>query len=135
MEKRRIRVIDNVFQYRIIAVLLIVVVCGVAVFTVGALLVFAALGGTGPALGGERFLSLFPPILINDIVIMIFLIVAGIVLTHRIAGPVFRVLSDIERVLAGEKGVRVHFRRGDSFPELAEKVNELIELATKDDER
>ncbi len=127
MEKRRIRVIDNVFQYRTIAVLLIVVVCGVAVFTAGALLVFAVLGGPGPALSGDRLLSLFPPILLNDIVIMILLIVAGIFLTHRIAGPVFRVTSDIDRVLAGEKGVRVHFRRGDAFPELAEKVNELIE--------
>ena len=38
MYRRRIKVIDNVFQYRTIAVLLVVVVCGVAAFTLGALM-------------------------------------------------------------------------------------------------
>ncbi len=127
MQKRRIKVIDNVFQYRTIAVLLIVAVCGFAAFAAGALLVTASLGGQGSTLSAQRLVSILPPILLNDIVIMILLIVAGVFLTHRIAGPVFRVLSDIDRVLAGENGVRVRFRRGDAFPELAEKVNELIE--------
>jgi len=51
----------------------------------------------------------------------------GILATHRIAGPVYRIEIDIERVLAGEKGVRVRTRRRDAFPDLAERVNELIE--------
>jgi hypothetical protein len=35
--------------------------------------------------------------------------------------------SDIERTLSGERGVRVRLRTGDAFPDLAEKVNQLIE--------
>ncbi len=128
MNRRKTRVIDNVFQYRLIAMLLGVVVCSLAVFVAGTLLVYAAFGLQG-------LLAILPPILFNDIVLMILLIVSGVLLTHRIAGPIFRVLSDIDRVLAGEKGVRVRFRRGDAFPELAEKVNELIELAAKDPDR
>ncbi len=124
MNRRKTRIVDNVFQYRLIALLLVVVVCSLAVFVAGALLVDAAFGP-------QRLLSILPPVLFNDIVLMILLIVSGIFFTHSIAGPVFRVLRDIDRVLAGEKGVRVRFRRGDAFPELAEKVNELIELATK----
>ncbi len=125
VHRRRIKVIDNVFQYRVIAVLLVIVVCGAAAFAVGALLVSAIAGARAPS--GPRLLSLFPSILINDLVIMVLLIVAGIFVTHRVAGPVFRVQSDIDRVLAGEKNVRVKFRRNDAFPELAEKVNKLIE--------
>jgi methyl-accepting chemotaxis protein len=120
VHRRRIKVIDNVFQYRVIAILLLIVVCGFAAFTAGALLVSAAVRAQGVA-------SIFPPILVNDIVIMLALIIAGIFLTHRIAGPVYRVQSDIDRVLAGEKRVRVRFRKHDAFPELAEKVNKLIE--------
>jgi len=115
VHRRRIKVIDNVFQYRMIAVLLVIVVCGAAAFAAGALL------------AGQRLLSVLPSLLINDLVIMALLIVAGIFLTHRVAGPVFRVQSDIDKVLAGEKNVRVRFRRHDAFPELAEKVNKLIE--------
>jgi methyl-accepting chemotaxis protein len=127
VHRRKIRIIDKVFQYRTIAILLVVVLCGLAAFTAGALVLSAALRGQGSASSGQPLLSIFPPILLNDIVIMVLLIVAGVFLTHRIAGPVFRVLSDIDRVLAGEKRVRVRFRRTDAFPELAEKVNQLIE--------
>src|SRR5208283_1933250 len=55
----------------------------------------------------------------------------GILATHRIAGPVYRIEVDIERVLAGEKGVHVHTRKRDAFPDLAERVNELIERIDK----
>lgn len=127
MNRRRIRVVDNVFQYRMIAILLSIVVCGFATFTGGALIVFAIARAKGFAVPGERILSILPPILVNDIVIMVILIIVGIFLTLRIAGPVFRIQSDIQRVLAGEKRVRVRFRRRDAFPELAKKVNQLIE--------
>jgi methyl-accepting chemotaxis protein len=127
VHRRRVKVIDTVFQYRMIAVLLIVVVCGLAAFTAGALLVFVAARAQGQGLSAERLLSIFPPILVNDLVIMVFLIIAGIFLTHRIAGPVYRIQIDIDRVLAGENDVQVRVRRHDAFPELAEKVNELIE--------
>ena len=127
MNRRRIKVVDNVFQYRMIAILLLMVVCGFAAFTAGALIVFAIARARGFDIPGERMLSVFPPILVNDIVIMIILIVAGIYVTLRIAGPVYRIQSDIKRVLAGEKRVKVRFRRRDAFPELAERVNQLIE--------
>jgi len=127
LRRRRIKVVDNVFQYRTVAILLIVVLCGLAAFTAGILLVFVLLRAQGRALSGERLLSLFPPILVNDLVIMVFLVIAGIYLTHRIAGPVNRVEMDIDRVLDGERKVRVRFRRNDAFRELAEKVNQLIE--------
>jgi len=127
VHRRKIKIVDNVFQYRHIAMLLLVVVGGLVVFAAGAVLAFAIARAWSPGLTGERLLAIFPPILINDIVIMVVLIGAGIFLTLRIAGPVHRVLSDIDRVLAGERRVRVRFRRRDAFPELAEKVNQLIE--------
>ncbi len=123
---RRIKVIDNVFQYRLIAVLLTVVLGGCVTFALASVVVALAAGGLSRA-GLQRMYSALPPVLLNDLVIMVLLIIMGIFMTHRIAGPVYRVQKDIERVLGGEKGVRVKFRKGDSFPELAEKVNSLIE--------
>ena len=75
----------------------------------------------------ELLLAILPPLLLNDLAIMVLVIVVGIFTTHRIAGPVYRSESDIERVLSGERGVRVRLRKGDAFPDLAEKVNRLIE--------
>jgi methyl-accepting chemotaxis protein len=81
--------------------------------------------------GVNRLEIILPPLLINDLVIMVFVVVVGIVTSLRIAGPVFRVENDIGRALSGEQGVRVKVRRNDSFPDLAEKVNELLERLEK----
>ena len=126
LSPRRIKVIDNVFQYRLIAVLLTVVLGGLVTFALASVVVALAAGGMSLA-ALQRMYSALPPILLNDLVIMVLLIIMGIFMTHRIAGPVYRVQKDIQRVLDGEKGVRVKFRKGDSFPELAVKVNSLIE--------
>jgi methyl-accepting chemotaxis protein len=162
--KRRIKVIDSPFQYRMVATYLAVVLAGFVVFSVGLFLYYWVSYAYGDNLfkeiitlhkqvsetrvveengvsktltytttrdvpGVNRLELILPPLLINNLAIMIFVIVVGILTSHRIAGPVYRVESEIDRVLAGEKGVRVKIRGRDRFPELAEKVNRLIERA------
>jgi methyl-accepting chemotaxis protein len=126
--KRRIKVVDGRLQYRMIAVSLSLVLAGLLVFAllIGLyyLLLYRAADGIARP---ELLLAILPPLLLNDLAIMVLVIVVGIFTTHRIAGPVYRLESDIERALSGERGVRVRLRKGDAFPELAEKVNRLIE--------
>ncbi len=167
-KKRRIKVIDSPFQYRMIAVFLLVVVAGFTLFSAGLALYYWISYASGDNLfreiitihkqvtetrvveengekktvsysttrdipGVNRLEIILPPLLINNIAIMAIVIIVGIFATHRIAGPIFRVERDIDRVLSGEKGVRVKTRKGDSFPYLAEKVNALIEKSEKAD--
>jgi len=120
-------VINGKLQYRIIAIMLAVVLASVVLFAgVTALYVVLARLPAGQSAGG-LLIAILPPLLLNDLLIMIVLIVVGIIATNRIAGPAYRMESDIERALAGESGVRVHLRHGDAFPDLAEKVNKLLE--------
>jgi methyl-accepting chemotaxis protein len=161
--KRKLRVIDSPFQYRMIATFLGVVLAGFVLFSAGLFLYYWISYAYGDNLfkeiitlhkqvtetkvveengvqktvsytttrdvpGVNRLELILPPLLVNNLAIMLFMIVVGIFISHRIAGPVFRVEKEINRVLAGEKGVRVKLRKNDSFPELAEKVNGLIEL-------
>jgi methyl-accepting chemotaxis protein len=124
---RHIKVIDGRFQYGTIAVALTIVLAGVLLFAAGTTLYYLLAHTAGSAPRPELLLVILPPLLLNDLVIMVLFIVLGILATHRIAGPVYRIEIDIDRVLAGEKGVRVRTRRRDAFPDLAERVNELIE--------
>jgi methyl-accepting chemotaxis protein len=167
-QKRRIKVIDSPFQYRMIATFLLVVVAGFAVFSAGLFLFYWISYSYGDNLfreiitihkqvtetktveedgakktltytatrdipGVNRLELILPPLLINNLAIMAFLIVVGIFASQRIAGPIYRLEKDIDRVLGGEKGVRVKIRKKDSFPHLAEKVNSLIERSDKTD--
>ncbi len=125
--RRRIKVVDGRFQYRMIAVSLSVVLLGLVVFAAVAALWYLLARASGRSPAPELLLVILPPLLVNDLAIMLVAIVVGISLTHRIAGPVYRMAADIDRALAGERGVRVALRRRDSLSELAEKVNALIE--------
>jgi methyl-accepting chemotaxis protein len=125
--QRRVKVVDGRLQYGMIAVFLSVIVAGLLVFTaVAALVIFLAGEGNGGG-GASLVTSILPWLLLNDLALMVLVIVVGIFATHRIAGPIYRMESDIVRVLGGERGVSVRLRRTDAFPGLARRVNELIE--------
>ena len=56
------------------------------------------------------------------------LILVGLVLSHKIAGPIYRIqLHLLEIREKGEASRPLSFRDGDFFPEVAELVEELVE--------
>jgi methyl-accepting chemotaxis protein len=159
--KRTTIVVDKRFQFRFVATFLLIVVLSLSVFSAGVAgyywirymagdNVFKEFieissqvtkvdenGNTytesvkSPPIVGGRLILVLPPILINNLVIMIIISVLGIYYSHRIAGPAYRMQKDIDRVLAGDKGVRIRLRKGDKLKELASKLNGLIESYEK----
>ena len=81
---------------------------------------------TKTIVGVKRWELVLPAILVNNLLIMIIVSIIGIRYSHRIAGPVYRIKHDIERVLAGETGVKVKLRSADRLQDLADRVNQLI---------
>lgn len=124
---RKVKVVDGRFQYRMIAVSLSVVLLGLFIFAAVTALYYGIASAAGKAPSPELLLLVLPPLLLNDLVIMVVAIIVGVVTSHRIAGPVYRIAADIDRALSGERGVRVGLRRKDALADLAEKVNALIE--------
>ena len=74
-----------------------------------------------------RWALVGPPLLINNLTIVLILCILAIRFSNRYAGPVYRMSTDIRRALAGEPGVRVKLRRGDEIKELAERLNALLD--------
>ena len=79
----------------------------------------------------NRIYLVLPPILINNLIIMVIISVIGIFYSHRIAGPAYRIETDIVRALGGEKGIQIRLRKGDKLESLADKVNQLLEAYEK----
>lgn len=50
----------------------------------------------------------------------------SLVVTHRIAGPIYRIQQDLTRVLHGEPAKPIHLRHGDEFHELADLLNQVM---------
>ncbi|MFW5743895.1 MAG: hypothetical protein ACOC2D_11530, partial [Spirochaetota bacterium] len=74
-----------------------------------------------------RWALILPPLLLNNAIIATVLLVSAIRSANRLGGPVYRMSTDIRRVLAGETGVRIRLRRGDEMRDLAQRVNDLLE--------
>ena len=156
--KRRNYIIDKQFQFRFIFTFLVFILLALLIFSAIIIVYYwinymmgenvfnefisimrkvdlvDANGGTvnstsqiyGPY---NPFIIYVPPILINNLIIMLVISIVGIFYSHRIAGPAFRMQQDIKRVLNGEKGVSIHLRRTDKLKELAEQINLLIKKA------
>ena len=75
----------------------------------------------------NRLELILPPILFNNLILLVLISIAGIFYSHRIAGPAFRIEQDLDRVLEGESGVKIRLRKRDQLQSLADKVNHLIE--------
>ncbi|MBN1114078.1 MAG: HAMP domain-containing protein [Oligoflexia bacterium] len=56
-----------------------------------------------------------------------FLFFIGIIVTHRMAGPIMVMRRKIIDLRNGDFSARVHLRKGDEFKELADSFNEMAE--------
>lgn len=69
----------------------------------------------------------------NLLILTPFIIVIGIFLSHRIAGPIFRIEKVMEEIGNGNFKMRLAIRKSDQLHEMVEAVNKMTELLdTKD---
>lgn len=52
--------------------------------------------------------------------------ILSIFISHRVAGPVYRIKKDLDSVIAGDLSTCIRLRRGDDLQELADKFNQMI---------
>ncbi|MFH1406541.1 MAG: HAMP domain-containing protein [Candidatus Omnitrophota bacterium] len=66
-------------------------------------------------------------LLIGMPVIFILLVLWGIVWSHRLAGPVYRLEKELDKVGKGDFSVRIKFRKKDELQELAQHLNKVLD--------
>jgi hypothetical protein len=146
--KRRNFVVNRRLQFGMISFFLITVLIALIISTAGLIVYYsvrfpAEAGGT-PATEAEsvpreagripavpRLELILPPILINNLCIMVIMAVFGIFFSHRIAGPLYHIETVVAEVLAGNDAERVHLRPRDFVHDLANEINALIEDYTR----
>lgn len=51
----------------------------------------------------------------------------AVVISHRLAGPVERLESELDRILTGDRGHRIQMREGDDLRGVADRINRLLD--------
>ncbi len=71
--------------------------------------------------------SLFAVFAFVSICAFVVICTSAMVISHRIAGPLYRLNKHLSKVAAGETLEDVKFRENDYFPELADSCNRLLQ--------
>lgn len=85
------------------------------------------LKGKRPFTPTDRFLLALP---VAGVVAVIFLILAffmGMVYSHKLAGPIYRIEKSILQLLNGVQNFRVTLRKKDEFKKLADTMNRMVD--------
>lgn len=133
--KRRQILLEN-FQYRLLAANLIYFLTILLIFA-GALflpliaqLESAALSWDDKQAAASQFLSLHTRLWPAIFVVFVLLALHSIVVSHRIAGPLYRLRRVLKAAAEGDLSVRVTIRKNDYLAKEADVVNELISAFT-----
>ncbi len=59
-------------------------------------------------------------------IITVVQVALGVLFSHRVAGPLYRMNKHMQDVAAGSDQLHCQFRKNDYFPELAENFNAMI---------
>lgn len=134
--KRRKILVEN-FQYRLLAANLIYFLTILLIFA-GALflpliiqLKSAALSWDDKQAAASQFLSLHTRLWPAIFVVFVLLGLHSIVVSHRIAGPLYRLRQLLKAVAEGDLSVRATIRKNDYLAKEADVVNELIAAFTR----
>lgn len=65
--------------------------------------------------------------LISTLVIGLIVIMATLLASHKIAGPMFRFEQDIDKISTGDLNSRIDIRTGDQFQAIAVSLNKMID--------
>lgn len=69
---------------------------------------------------------IWPVLLICVVAALVITFLYGVVISHRMAGPIFRIRNVLTQMAQGDLSQQVRLRRKDDFKALAESVNGLI---------
>jgi len=135
--RRRKYIIQKGLQFRYIGL----------VFTL-ALIASLVTGWTVFATGwhflGEKLASVYPQgrlvyvvratnlaLIRNLLLISPLIFILGLLFSHRIAGPVYRISKTLEDISKGNLGLKIRLREGDELVDLADMINNLTDSLNK----
>ena len=78
------------------------------------------------------YYSRFNPVaLVVCIVVVIVLSWRALILSHRLAGPVYRLEKDLQDIAKGNFSIRIKFRKKDELKSIAEGINRILDEMEK----
>ncbi len=131
--QRRQYISHKKFQFRLLGTMLIMVLLATLVTTVinhyfllSSIVDFTMEYGRGPT-GMELLVASVKPLVIIVPVVFVVLAIIVVFISHRIAGPLYRLKQYMEKIENGDYSVTLKFRRNDAIHDVADSFNRMVE--------
>ncbi|BCL61178.1 hypothetical protein DGMP_18710 [Desulfomarina profundi] len=132
--KRRQYFINRQFQTRFILKFIVVLLFGAILSTI--ITIVSTQETLTSTFNGSRLviektaLAILPSVIVTNIittaVVGIVALLLTLVISHKIAGPMFRFEKDLEDISQGDLRKEVRIRNGDQFTGVAQNLNEMV---------
>ncbi|HEC79132.1 MAG TPA: HAMP domain-containing protein [candidate division WOR-3 bacterium] len=135
--RRKKYIIHKKYQFRLLGVLLGIVLAATLIttfvthyFLLSSIVDFTAKYGHPPT-GKELIYASFKPLIITVPIILFILCGVVIFISHKIAGPLYRLKMYMKKVGEGDFSVKLKFRNYDAIHDIADTFNEMVEKLRK----
>ena len=131
--QRRRYITHKKFQFTMMGMLLLLVLLATLVTTIvnhyfllASIIDFTMEHGRGPT-GMDLFVASLRPLIIILPIVFAVLAIIVVFISHRIAGPLYRLKMYMEKVENGDYSVKLGFRKNDAIHDIADSFNRMVQ--------
>ncbi|MBR2392451.1 MAG: HAMP domain-containing protein [Elusimicrobiaceae bacterium] len=128
--KRRTIFIKKTLQLRYMMMIVLSVLCGLAIMTFELTATLNDLFDNYPVLVQpiyDQFIPIAASFFYKIAIYLLFVILISAILSHKMAGPVYRFEQTCKEIAKGDFSQRVRLRQGDQLTELQAEFNKMMD--------
>jgi len=127
--QRKTIMIKKSLQYRYMALIFASVLAAFVIVALDALWTISKVVGEHPMMTPllEEFSSMAPLFIIKVLMYMVIVLIVSAVISHRMAGPIFKFEKSCATVAGGDLTHRVYLRKGDELTDLQNQFNNMMD--------
>ena len=128
--QRRTIFIKKKLQLRYMALIILSVLCGLAIMTFELMATLNDLFDQYPVLVQpiyDQFIPIAASFFYKISIYLLFVVLISAILSHKMAGPVYRFEQTCKAIAKGDFSQRVHLRQGDQLTELQDEFNKMMD--------
>ncbi len=128
--KRRTIFIKKKLQLRYMLLIVLSVLCGLSIMALELTATLNDLFDKYPVLVQpiyDQFIPIVASFFYKIIIYVLFVVLISAILSHKMAGPVYRFEQTCKAIAKGDFSQRVRLREGDQFTELQDEFNKMMD--------
>ena len=128
--QRRTIFIKKKLQLRYMLLITVSVLCGLAIMALELTATLNDLFDAYPVLVQpiyDEFIPIISSFFYKISIYVLFVIIISAILSHKMAGPVYRFEQTCKEIAKGDFSKRVHLRKGDQLFELQDEFNKMMD--------